>query len=302
MAAEVLEYLAVRPDGIYIDATLGTGGHAQAILQRLRRGRLLGIDRDPGALARARQRLDVFAEKLTVMQGNFAAIDALHAASGLPPADGMLADLGMSSLQVEDAERGFSFNRTGPLDMRMDPASAVTAEQLVNESRERDLADMIFQLGEERHSRRIARAIVKARPLRTTTQLAQVVSRAIPYRAGLHQIHPATRTFQALRMAVNQELENLEFFLTKALAVLAPGGRLVILSFHSLEDRLVKQAFQNWQRDGRATRLTRKVLRPSEEEVSTNPRARSAKLRAAEKQGWKFAAGNEATNGSARKV
>jgi 16S rRNA (cytosine1402-N4)-methyltransferase len=285
MPREVLEFLALRQKGFYIDATLGVGGHAEEILERLHGGRLLGIDRDPRALDQARQRLDAFREKLIVLRGNFADIDTLHAASGLPAADGMLADLGMSSLQVDNPDRGFSFSRSGPLDMRMDPDTEKTGEQLVNQSRESDLADMIFQLGEERHSRRIARAIVKARPIRTTTELAQVVSRAIPYRAGLHQIHPATRTFQALRLAVNKELENLEAFLGKALAVLAPGGRLVILSFHSLEDRMVKQAFQSWQRGGQARVLTRKVLRPSQEEVGVNPRARSAKLRAAEKQG-----------------
>jgi 16S rRNA (cytosine1402-N4)-methyltransferase len=285
MPDEALEFLAVRPDGVYIDATIGEGGHAEEILKRLRDGRLLGIDRDPKALDQARQRLEALEEKLIVLRGNFADIDTLHAASGLPAADGMLADLGMSSLQVDDPARGFSFNRSGPLDMRMDPETEMTAERLVNQSPERDLADIIFQLGEERHSRRIARAIVKARPIRTTTELAQVVSRAIPYRAGLHPIHPATRTFQALRLAVNRELENLGLFLSRALGVLAPGGRLVILSFHSLEDRMVKQAFQRWQREGRARVLTRKVLRPSEDEVRANPRARSAKLRAAQKQG-----------------
>jgi 16S rRNA (cytosine1402-N4)-methyltransferase len=283
MPGEVMELLGVRPDGVYIDATLGVGGHAEEILKRLRGGRLLGIDRDPKAINRARQRLEPLKEKLIVLQGNFADIDALHAASGLSPADGMLADLGMSSQQVDDPARGFSFSRSGPLDMRMDPDAEITAEQLVNQSRERELADIIFRLGEERHSRRIARAIVKARPIRTTTELAQVVTRAIPYRAGLHQIHPATRTFQALRLAVNRELESLAAFLSKALAVLAPLGRLVMLSFHSLEDRMVKHAFQSWQREGQARVLTRKVLRPTQEEVLANPRARSAKLRAAEK-------------------
>lgn len=283
MPGEVLEFLRVRPDGVYIDATLGVGGHAEEILKRLRGGRLLGIDRDPKAIAEARPHLHQFEDNLIVLRGNFADIDALHAWSGLSRADGMLADLGMSSQQVDDAARGFSFSRSGPLDMRMDPDIETTAGQIVNQSRERELADMIFRLGEERHSRRIARSIVKARPIRTTTELAQVVSRAIPYRAGLHQIHPATRTFQALRLAVNRELENLADFLSKALAVLAPGGRLVMLSFHSLEDRIVKQAFQGWQRESLARVLTRKVVRPSPEEVGANPRSRSAKLRAAEK-------------------
>jgi 16S rRNA (cytosine1402-N4)-methyltransferase len=283
MPSEVLEFLRLRPDGVYIDATLGGGGHAEEILKGLRGGRLVGIERDPEAINQARQHLREFEEKLIVLQGNFADIDALYAKSGLSRPDGILVDLGMSSLQVDDAARGFSFNRSGPLDMRMDPGIETTAGQIVNQSRERELADMIFTLGEERHSRRIARAIVKARPIRTTTELAQVVSRAIPYRAGLHHIHPATRTFQALRLAVNRELENLAAFLSKVLAVLAPGGRLVVLSFHSLEDRMVKQAFQGWQRESGVRVLTRKVVRPSEEEVLANPRSRSAKLRVAEK-------------------
>ena len=219
---EALEFLNVRPDGAYIDATLGAGGHAEAILERLEGGRLLGIDRDPAALRVARARLAAFGEKVTVLEGNIAEIDTLHAASGLPPADGLLADLGVSSMQIEDASRGFSFNLPGPLDMRMSPSSGTTAEEIVNHLRERDLADLIHKFGEERYSRRIARAIVEARPIRKTTELAQVVTRAIPSRTGLHQIHPATRTFQALRLAVNRELENLEQFLAKALGVLGP--------------------------------------------------------------------------------
>ena len=282
---EALEFLNVRPDGTYIDATLGAGGHAEAILERLQGGRLLGIDRDPAALTVARARLEAFGEKVTVLEGNIAEIDALHAASGLPPADGLLADLGVSSMQIEDASRGFSFNLPGPLDMRMSPSSGTTAEEIVNHLRERDLADLIFKFGEERYSRRIACAIVEARPIRKTTELAQVVTRAIPSRTGLHQIHPATRTFMALRLAVNHELENLEQFLAKALGVLGPQGRLVILSFHSLEDRLVKRAFQSWQREGRVRILTRKVVRHGQEELDRNPRARSAKLRAVEKSG-----------------
>jgi 16S rRNA (cytosine1402-N4)-methyltransferase len=282
---EALELLHVRPDGTYIDATLGAGGHALEVLRILQqgKGKLLGVDRDPAALAVARERLRGFEEQLIVWRGNFAEIDTLHAASGLPPADGVLADLGLSSLQLEEASRGFSFNLTGPLDMRMDPETGTPAQEIVNRTPERELADLIFNLGEERHSRRIARAIVKARPIRTTTELAQVVTRAIPSRAGLHHLHPATRTFLALRLAVNRELENLEAFLRKVLGILAPGGRVVVLSFHSLEDRLVKRAFQEWQRQGRARVLTRKIIRPSEAELRANPRARSARLRAAEK-------------------
>jgi 16S rRNA (cytosine1402-N4)-methyltransferase len=283
---EVLEFLNVRPDGVYLDATLGAGGHAAAILSVLQqgRGRLLGIDRDPAALEWVRARLECFGEKAVLREGNFAEIDRLHAASGFAPADGLLADLGLSSMQLEEASRGFSFDRPGSLDMRMDPRAGTTAAEIVNRTPERELADLIYKLGEERFSRRIARGMVKARPIRSTTELAQVVTRAIPSRTGLYRQHPATRTFMALRMAVNQELENLETFLTKALGVLAPGGRLVILSFHSLEDRLVKHAFQAWRREGKAEILTKKVVRPGEAEIASNPRSRSAKLRAAEKK------------------
>ena len=224
LVRESLEYLNVRPDGIYIDATLGGGGHSQEILKRLESGRLLSLDRDPRALEVAGARLAGFGEKLMMQHGNFAQIDALHAASGLPPVDGVIADLGLSSIQLDDASRGFSFNQAGPIDMRMDTTSELTAADLVNHADERELADIFFKLGEERHSRRIARAIVKARPYRFTTELAQVVTRAIPSRAGLHQIHPATRTFMALRLAVNGELENLEQFLNKVLHC-APAGR-----------------------------------------------------------------------------
>jgi 16S rRNA (cytosine1402-N4)-methyltransferase len=280
---EAIEILNVQRDGFYIDATLGPGGHAGEILRRLEKGKLLGIDRDPVALDVARKRLKGFADKLITMHGNFAHINELHAASGLRPADGLLADLGMSSLQLDDASRGFSFSSAGPLDMRMDPATGESAADLVNRMSERDLADLIFELGEERHSRRIARAIVKGRPFRLTTELAQVVTRAIPSRTALRHLHPATRTFQALRLAVNRELECLDALLAQALGVLKPGGRVVVLSFHSLEDRRVKQAFRAWQSHGRAQILTRRAVRPSEEEVIANPRSRSAKLRAAEK-------------------
>jgi 16S rRNA (cytosine1402-N4)-methyltransferase len=280
---EAIEILNVQPDGYYIDATLGAGGHAEEILRRLDKGKLIGIDRDPAALAFAGERLKQFGEKLITMPGNFAQINDLYAARGFSPADGLLADLGMSTMQLEDASRGFSFSTPGPLDMQMGPNSGPNAADLVNEMSEQELADVIFKLGEERHSRRVARAIVKGRPFRSTTELAQVVTRAIPSRTALRHIHPATRTFQALRMAVNRELECLESLLAQALEVLKPGGRVVILSFHSLEDRLVKWAFKAWQREGRARILTRRVVRPSEEEIAANPRSRSAKLRAAER-------------------
>lgn len=284
MLREAMEFLNVRADGNYIDATVGAGGHAEEILRVLEggQGRLLGVDRDPQALNFVRGRLGGYGGKLMLMEGNLAEIDALHTASGLPPVDGVLADLGLSSMQIEDASRGFSFSLPGPLDMRMG-SGELTAEEIVNHTPERELADLIFRFGEERHSRRIARAIVKARPIRSTTELAQVVTRAIPSRAGLHHIHPATRTFMALRLVVNRELENLESFLDRFGGVLTPGGRAVVISFHSLEDRLVKHALLRQQREGQMRVLTKHVVRPTIEEVRENPRSRSAKLRAAEK-------------------
>src|SRR5256885_10605139 len=196
------------------------------------------------------------------MKGNFVEIDMLHAASGLPPVNGLLADLGMSSLQLEDPSRGFSFNLPGPLDMRMDPETAETAAQLVNRMRERELADLIFKFGEERHSRRIARAIMRARPIRTTTELAQVVTRAIPSRAGPHHIHPATRTFMALRLAVNRQLDSLVGFLSMALAVLAAGRPILVVNFHSPAEGLVKPAVTSWLRAMEARSLTRQRGHP----------------------------------------
>lgn len=283
LLSEAVELLNVREGGTYIDATLGGGGHAEAILSRTGNGRLLGIDRDAEALGLAAERLRPFASRTRLVQGNMAKISELYRDSGLPLADGVLADLGVSSLQIDEPERGFSFDREGPLDMRMDRTQAITAAAIVNEAQEQDLADLIFELGEERHSRRVARAIVKARPFRSTAQLAQAVRGAIPSRAGLHHLDPATRTFMALRIAVNDELKNLDQFLSGVLGVLAPAGRVVIISFHSLEDRRVKQAFARWKGEGRVALVTPKALRPGAEEVERNPRSRSAKLRAAEK-------------------
>jgi len=285
MLREAMEFLKVRADGNYIDATAGAGGHSEQILRVLEggQGRLLAIDRDPSALNIVRKRLGGYGGKLMLMEGNFADLNALHAASGMPPADGILADLGLSSMQIEDAGRGFSFSLPGPLDMRMG-GGELTAAEIVNRTPEHELADLIFKFGEERHSRRIARAIVKARPIRSTTELAQVVMRAIPSRAGLHHLHPATRTFMALRLAVNAELENLESFLSGFADLLAPQGRAVVISFHSLEDRLVKHALRELQREGQVQVLTKHVVRPTPEEIQENPRSRSAKLRAAEKR------------------
>ncbi len=283
LVSEVLEYLAVRAAGTYIDATLNGGGHAEAILRESSEVRLLGIDWDAVIVAKARERLAPFQDRAVIVQGNFADIAEIHRSSGLPLADGLIADLGLSSNQLDDADRGFSFDREGPLDMRMDAGCPRTAADLVNHLPEAELADLIFQLGEERHSRRIARAIMKARPIHKTTQLAQVVARAIPLRTGLHHIHPATRTFMALRMAVNREMGNLDTFLDRSPDVLAPGGRMVVISFHSLEDGKVKRAFQQWQREGRANLLTKKIRRPTPAEITANSRSRSAKLRAVEK-------------------
>ena len=297
MVQEVMEFLNVQSDGYYIDATLGQGGHAARVLERLATGKLLGIDCDPEAIRVAQERLKPSDDRLLCLEGNFEDIDDLHTRAGFPPVQGVLADLGLSSLQLEDAQRGFSFSLPGPLDMRMNPAQPRTAADYVNRSSERDLANLFFQLGEERHSRRIARAVMKARPFRTTTELAQVVTRTVPSRAGLLQFsrdhssrrsrrrHPATCVFQALRIAVNRELESLATFLKRVPEVLGAGGRFVVISFHSLEDRLVKQAFQAWNREGSFRLLTRKVVRPGAEEVQSNPRSRSARLRAAEKVG-----------------
>src|SRR6516165_8962762 len=247
---QAIEFLAVRRGGTYIDATLGLGGHSWEIARRLgRQGRLIGFDKDPAALERARARL---ARPPAVLASDWPAIELVHASFAeigqrAKPAsvDGVLADLGVSSLQLGDASRGFSFQAEGPLDMRMDPQSGLTAEQVVNHFDERELADAIYEFGEERRSRRIARAIVRARPITTTAQLADVISAAArPMNQAERRIHPATRTFQALRILVNRELDDLRQLLNSAPQVLKPGGRVVIISFHSLEDRIVKDAFR----------------------------------------------------------
>ena len=286
-----IEFLAVRRGGTYIDATLGLGGHTWEIARRLgAQGRLIGFDKDPAALQRAHARLtNAPAELATdwpqveLVHASFAEV-ARHVAAA--SADGLLADLGVSSMQLENAARGFSFQAEGPLDMRMNPQSGLTAEQVVNRFDERELADAIYEFGEERRSRRIARAIVRARPIRTTAQLAEVVSAAArPMNQAERRIHPATRTFQALRILVNRELDDLRVLLSKDAApqVLKPGGRLVIISFHSLEDRIVKDALREGARDGLYRVLTKKPITADEEETDRNPRSRSAKMRAAER-------------------
>ena len=281
-----MDFLAVRRGGTYIDATVGLGGHSLALAQRLgAAGHLIGFDKDPAALAIARQRLEPSPERrgdwpaITLHHASFAEIGERVTAG---EADGMLADLGVSSLQLEDAARGFSFQAEGPLDMRMNPQAEQTAEQVVNHLDEPTLADVIYEFGEERRSRRIARAIVRARPIRTTAQLAQIVSAAARAMKS-ERIHPATRTFQAIRIFVNRELEDLRGLLATAPQVVKTGGRLVIISFHSLEDRLVKTSLREGARLGLWQVLTKKPLAVTGEEVQRNPRSRSAKLRAAER-------------------
>ena len=278
---QVIGWLAVKPDGTYVDATAGTGGHSEAILSRLTTGRLIGIDRDPRALAVARERLQGYGGRAVLVQAEFSRVDEVARELQLPPVDGLLADLGVSSLQLERPEFGFSFQEAGPLDMRMDPGLKITAAELVNTTDERELADLLYELGEETNSRRIARAIVRARPIRDTLRLAQVVVGAQKAR-GRQKLHPATKTFLALRIAVNQELEELEQFLRRAPTTISRFGRWVILSYHSLEDRLVKTHFRRHQAQGVLRVLTKKVVRPTPEEIRQNPRARSARLRAAE--------------------
>ncbi len=277
-----MRWLRVVPEGVYVDATVGTGGHAVEIARRLTTGRLVGLDRDAEALAVARERLAPFGERVILVQERFSRIDEVARQLRLPPLAGLLADLGVSSLQLERAERGFSFLRRGPLDMRMDRQQTLSADDLVNRTGVEELAELLRRYGEEREARRIARAIVRARPIRDTEHLATVVAGARKAK-GRQKLHPATKTFLALRIAVNRELEELEQFLDRAPATLAPGGRWVILSYHSLEDRRVKQSFRNWAAAGVLRVLTRKPVRPTLEEVETNPRARSARLRAAEK-------------------
>jgi 16S rRNA (cytosine1402-N4)-methyltransferase len=287
---EVTEFLNVRPGGVYVDATLGFAGHSSEIVRRLGpRGRLIAFDRDPAAMERATARLEQVRQELgdaspqiELHSTEFSSANELIAAGSI---DGVLADFGVSSMQLDEAHRGFSFQADGPLDMRMNPRIGVTAEQVVNQTGEKELADLIYEFGEERRSRRIARAIVRARPITTTAQLAKVVSAAAPAmkEKGRHSLHPATRTFQALRIRVNRELEEIQALLESAPKLLKPGGRLVAISFHSLEDRLVKDAMRDGAKQGIWSVLTKKPVTADEEEQRRNPRSRSAKLRAAEK-------------------
>jgi 16S rRNA (cytosine1402-N4)-methyltransferase len=279
MTAEVLEYLAVKPGGRYLDATTGMGGHTSEIAKRLENGTLIACDRDAESLAMARANVADLCGRIHFHQARFSELDKVLESMGGVKLDGLLADLGASRYQLTGAERGFSFNADGPLDMRMDRSQGPTAADLVNSTSEQALADLIYNLGEERRSRRIARAIVRARPLHSTQDLVRAVERAVP-RTG--RLHPATQTFMALRLAVNSEQEELDRLLEIVPKVVSNGGRVVVITFMSLEDRKVKRSFQALARERRARILTRHVLRPREEEVSSNPASRSAKLRAVE--------------------
>jgi 16S rRNA (cytosine1402-N4)-methyltransferase len=299
---EIIHALQPRRDGLYVDATLGAGGHAWGLLQGSGpSGRLLGLDVDPQALELARERLEPFGTRAILVRASYITLTDQLVKLGWKAVDGILLDLGLSSMQVDTPERGFSFLAEAPLDMRFDPDGPVSAADLVNNLPESELADLIYRYGEEKRSRQVARSIVAARPLTTTLQLAQVVSRAVTSGKGRSRwqgIHPATRTFQALRIAVNRELEALESVLPQAIAALAPEGRLAVIAFHSLEDRLVKQFFRQESQDcicppsqpvctcgHQATirQVTRHPTIPQPEEIEANPRARSARLRVAEK-------------------
>ena len=296
LVAEVVEWLRPRPDACLVDATIGLGGHAAALLAAAPGSKLLGIDRDPEALAAAGARLTSFGDRVVLQQGSYEALPAALAAMGWSGADAVLLDLGVSSLQLDDVARGFSFRADGPLDMRMDPDAPRTAAEIVNGWSEADLAQLLHEYGEEPRARRVARSIVRARPLATTAALAAAVTRALG--GGRPGHHPATRTFQALRIAVNDELEALDRFLADGWELLRPHGRLAVLAYHSLEDRRVKDAFRRWAADclcpprvapctcgwrAKVRMLTRRPARPAPAEVTANPRARSARLRVVER-------------------
>ena len=279
MPVECLEYLALKADGIYVDVTAGMGGHTGLIAKQLRTGLVLSCDRDAESLERARANTADWAERIRYRHANFSMLRKTLEAEGVSQVDGLLADLGVSRHQLTEGERGFSLMADGPLDMRMDRSQEQTAADLVNYEAEKQLADLIFKLGEERRSRKIARAIVRARPITTTGELASVIESVVP-RTG--KLHPATQTFMALRTAVNREAEELAALLEAIPGAVKSGGRVVMLTFMSIEDRAVKQSFQALAKQGRARILTKHVVRPSEEEVRMNPPSRSAKLRAIE--------------------
>ena len=284
---EVLQWLQIKPEGTYVDATLGAAGHSSAIAQLLSSGRLISLDRDAQALALARQRLTTFGtnveSRVTLVHAAFSKIAEVVRELGIPTVDGVLADLGVSSMQLDRGERGFSFREAAALDMRMDTVNdELTADEIVNQWSETEIADLLYREADEHDSRRIAKAIVRARPIRDTAHLATTVAGARK-QWGRQRLHPATKTFLALRIAVNREMEELGQFLSRTPATIIPGGRLVVLTYHSREDRLVKHAFQQSEREGTLRVLTRHVVVPGEKELFENPRSRSAKLRCAER-------------------
>lgn len=295
---ETITALLPQPGGVYIDGTVGAGGHAEAILRASApNGRLVGFDQDQQALAISAGRLAAFGDRVTLYHANFDQLEQVAKQINIPPVDGILLDLGVSSMQLDQPERGFSFREDAPLDMRMNPAQGQSAADLVNHLPQDELANLIYQYGEERLSRRIARAIVQARPVERTQALAEVIARAIPGQGRKQKIHPATRTFQALRIAVNDELGALERVLPQALRLLKPGGRLAVITFHSLEDRIVKQFFRREAQDcicppeqlictcGHQAvihLISKRPITATATEIDVNPRARSAKLRVVE--------------------
>jgi 16S rRNA (cytosine1402-N4)-methyltransferase len=281
LVEEVLQWLEIKPDGIYVDATLGAGGHSAAIAQRLVSGKLISLDQDERALELARENLKPWKDRVTLVKSAFSRIAEVVQELGIPKVDGVLADLGVSSMQLDQSARGFSFREAGPLDMRMDAEGELTADEIVNQWSEKEIADLLYREADEHDSRRIAKAIVRARPLRDTAHLATTVAGARK-QWGRQRLHPATKTFLALRIAVNREMEELGQFLSRTPATITPGGRWVVLSYHSREDRLVKHAFQEGEREGTLRVRTRHVIQPSEAEQANNPRSRSAKLRCAE--------------------
>ncbi len=298
---ECLDALAIRPDGIYVDGTLGRAGHSSEIVRRLTTGRLIALDRDETALTAARQRLAEHMERVTLVHSNFSRLGAVLDELGVDAVDGMLFDLGVSSPQLDDASRGFSYKQDAPLDMRMDESAPLTARTLVNTASYEELRRILYEYGEERFAPQIAKAICAARerkPIETTLELAELIRGAMPAKALREKQHPAKRSFQAIRIAVNDELGELEPMLDAAEAHLKPGGRLAVITFHSLEDRIVKQKFKDLAtgcicppefpvcvcgRKPKMRLVTRKPIVSGDEELAENPRARSAKLRVAEK-------------------
>lgn len=287
MLKEVIEYLKPKPGSIFVDGTLGLGGHARSIVSLIGdNGRLIGIDRDARALAIAKENLKAFSKQCDFVHDNYCHMDKILAERGIPTADRILLDLGLSSFQLDNPERGFSFRAEGPLDMRMDQDSYISAFDMVNSLSEQEIAMILKDLGEERWYRRIARYVVEQRsrkPIETTKELSEIVLRAMPHHSKREKIHPATRTFQAFRIAVNRELESLEEAMAKCCNVLSVGGRIGVISFHSLEDRIVKQKFRDFAKNGTMNLVTKKPIWPSDAEAQHNPRSRSARLRIAER-------------------